>query len=120
MSASPIVAVVDDDPGVRGSIDSLLRSAGLNCLTFASAEHLLVSGSERLVACIVTDIHLPGMSGLELQLEMGVLGWRQPLVMMTAFPSHSARLAATRGGAVAFLTKPIDPEALLAVLNRHL
>lgn len=119
MKASPIIAVVDDDPGVRGSIDSLLRSAGMSGLLFASAEQVLESGLSESVRCVVTDLHLPGMSGLELQLEMRIRGWRKPLIMMTAFPTPASRIAATDGGAVAFLTKPIEPEMLLALLRRH-
>jgi FixJ family two-component response regulator len=119
VNASPIIAIVDDDPGVRGSIDSLLRSAGISSLMFASAEHLLASGLSSFVRCVVTDLHLPGMSGLELQLEMGIRGWRQPLVMMTSFPTLVSRRAAIEGGAVAFLTKPIEPDSLLSLLRQH-
>jgi FixJ family two-component response regulator len=119
VNGSPIIAVVDDDLGVRGSIDSLLRSAGMSSLMFASAEHLLASGLAAFVRCVVTDLHLPGMSGLELQLEMGIRGWSLPLVMMTAFPTSASRKAALDAGAVAFLVKPIEPETLLSLLRRH-
>ncbi len=119
MKASPIIAVVDDDPGVRGSIDSLLRSAGMSGLLFASAEQVLASGLSESVRCVVTDLHLPGMSGLDLQHEIGRRGWRQPVVVMTAFPTVTSRTAAAEVGAVAYLTKPIEPETLLSLLREH-
>lgn len=119
MVALPIIAVVDDDPGVRGSIDSLLRSAGLGCLTFDSGEHFMTSGLVTTASCVVTDLHLPGMSGLELQSQLVMRGFHRPLVLMTAYPTETIRHAAVAGGAVAFLTKPIDPEALLGLLLMH-
>lgn len=117
MELSPVIAIVDDDPGVRGSLDSLLRSVGLTSLPFTSAEELLGSGLEGRVACIVTDLHMPGMTGLELQAEIVRRGWIQPLIMMTAYPTGAARDQALAAGAVAFLTKPIDPDCLLEAIQ---
>jgi len=68
-------------------------------------------------ACIVTDLHMPGMTGLELQAEMARRGWRHPLIVMTAYPTTAARDQAMAGGALAFLTKPIDPDGLLAAIE---
>ncbi|WP_421696098.1 response regulator transcription factor [Aestuariivirga sp.] len=115
---APLIAIVDDDPGVRGSVDSLLRSAGLAGRSFPCAEALLCCGEESRIACIITDLHMPGMSGIELQAELARRGWRQPLIVMTAFPSAAAREQALASGALAFLTKPIDPDALLAAVER--
>lgn len=108
-----IIAIVDDDPGVRGSVDSLLRSAGLVGRCFSGGDALLNCGEESRISCIITDLHMPGMTGLELQAELVRRGWQQPVIVMTAFPTDAAREQATDGGARAFLTKPIDPDALL-------
>ena len=117
MTRSSVIAVVDDDPGVRGSLDSLLRSAGMTSLPFTSAEALLDSGQQTHVACVVTDLHMPGMTGLELQAEIVRRGWSLPLIMMTAYPTPAAREQALAAGAVAFLTKPIDPDCLLDAIQ---
>ncbi len=117
MIPSPVIAIVDDDPGVRGSLDSLLRSAGMTSLPFACAEELLASGAQAQLACIVTDLHMPGMTGLDLQAEIARRGWPHPVIMMTAFPTDAARDQALGAGAVAFLTKPIDPDSLLEAIE---
>lgn len=117
-SVAPLIAIVDDDPGVRGSVDSLLRSAGLAGRCFSCGEALLCCGEEERIACIITDLHMPGMSGIDLQAELARRGWRQPVIVMTAFPTEAARAQALGGGAQAFLTKPIDPDALLAAVER--
>jgi FixJ family two-component response regulator len=113
-----VVAIVDDDPGVRGSVDSLLRSVGWIGMPFADADALLTCGEEARIACIITDLHMPGMSGLELLADMTRRGWTQPVLMMTAFPTDLARDKALANGAHAFLTKPIDPDALLDAVER--
>jgi len=113
-----IIAIVDDDPGVRGSLDSLLRSVGMSSLAFSSAEALLAARDPGQLACIVTDLHMPGMTGLDLQAEIARRGWRQPLIMMTAYPTEASRSQALDAGAAAFLTKPIDPDRLLAAIER--
>lgn len=117
---APSIAIVDDDADVRGSLDSLLRSAMMTPLCFASAEELLQSGIEAELACIVTDLHMPGMTGLELQAEIGRRGWHVPLILVTAHPTDVVREQAEKGGAVAFLTKPVDPEGLLEAIERSI
>ena len=114
----PTIAIVDDDPDVRGSIDSLLRSAMMNPRCFASAEEMLAAGIEDDLACIVTDLHMPGLTGLELQAEAGRRGWSVPIIIMTAYPTEIVRGQAEKAGAVAFLTKPVDPEGLLDAIER--
>ncbi|MDF0486640.1 response regulator [Sphingomonas sp. H39-1-10] len=111
------IGVVDDDPAIRGSIDSFIRSIGMATMAFESAEGLLTSGMEGELACIVTDIHMPGLSGLDLQREMKRRGWPHPMILMTAFPTPEAREQAMRAGAIAFLTKPIDPDHLLDAIE---
>lgn len=116
-SVSPIIGIVDDDPDVRGSLDSLMRSAGLTPRCFACAEDLFSDAALGEIACIVTDLHMPGMTGLELQAEAGARGWTQPVILMTAYPTDASRNQAVAGGAVAFLTKPVDPDALLDAIE---
>ncbi|UZK66993.1 response regulator transcription factor [Sphingomonas sp. M1-B02] len=116
MSASLVIGIVDDDPGVRGSIESLVRSAGMIPHCFSSAGELLTTDGAGL-ACVVTDLHMPEMSGLALQAEMLRRGWTIPLILMTAFPTDAAREQAMRAGARAFLTKPVDPDALLDAIE---
>ncbi len=118
MPPPPLIAIVDDDAGVRGSVDSLLRSVGLTGIGFPDAQDLLRRGVEDHLACIVTDLHMPGMSGIELQAEMARRGWRHPLIVMTAYPTDAERAQALAGGARAFLTKPIDPDALLVAIEQ--
>jgi len=118
--SAPLIAIVDDDPGVRGSLDSLLRSAGLASLSFDSAEHLLACDAGARIGCIATDLHMPGMTGLELQAELARRGWRQPVIVMTAFPTDASRAQAEAAGAIAFLVKPIDPDLFLAAIDSAL
>ena len=117
MVTSPIIAIVDDDPGVRGSLDSLLRSAGLTSLAFDSAKAMLAFGTQDQISLVVTDLHMPGLTGLELLAEMTRLGWRHPTIVMTAYPTEAARRQALASGAVAFVSKPIDPVNLLSAIS---
>jgi FixJ family two-component response regulator len=116
VSISPIIGIVDDDPGMRGSIDSLIRSTGMIPRVFASAGELLAAGVAEL-ACIVSDLHMPEMTGLELQAVLQVRGSTVPLIVMTAFPTDAARKQAMDAGARAFLTKPVDPDALIDAIE---
>nr|WP_281727895.1 response regulator [Sphingomonas sp. PAMC26645] len=108
--------MVDNDPGVRGSLDSLVRSAGMVGLKFKRAEDLLAAEKLAEVSCIVTDVHMPGMSGLQLQDEMNRRGYTRPTIFMTAYPTQVARDQALAGGAVAFLKKPLSPDGLLSLI----
>jgi FixJ family two-component response regulator len=112
------VAIVDDDAGVRGSLDSLMRSAGLVPRSYAGGASLLADPAHGALACIVTDLHMPDMTGLELQAEIVRRGWRQPVILMSAFPTDAVCRQAIEAGVVAFLTKPIDPDALLEAIER--
>lgn len=115
---SRYVAIVDDDPGVRGSLDSLLRSAGLNGLSFSGGQALLACPYIERIACIITDLHMPDMSGTDLQSELARQGWHQPVIVMTAFPTDAVRTQALAAGARVFLTKPIDPDQLLEAVEQ--
>lgn len=118
MRPSTIIGIVDDDPDVRRSLDSLMRSAGMTSRCFASAEAFLDDAGQDALACIVTDLHMPGLTGLDLQAEIARRGWLQPVILMTAYPTEAARGQAMDAGALAFLTKPVDPDALLDAIER--
>lgn len=113
--AKHVIAVVDDERLMREAIGNLLRSAGFSAEGFASAEDFLRSSSCAATSCVVLDMQLPGMSGLELQQRMGELGFRAPIVFVSATDGHP-REQALRAGALAFLRKPfLDEELLTAV-----
>lgn len=107
------ICIVDDDDDVRASVENFLRSAALDVRSFGTAESFLAS-PERLTAdCLITDIHMPGMDGLELQRELKREGRSFPVIVMTAFPTLAARAQSATLGASAFLVKPVDPDMLL-------
>jgi FixJ family two-component response regulator len=108
-----IVAVIDDDESCRTALKEMLRSAGLSALAFASAEDFLKSGQQRQTGCLISDIRMPGMSGLELQAKLTADRCRIPTIFITAHGDEKMRMQALRAGAVEFLAKPFDDEALL-------
>jgi FixJ family two-component response regulator len=108
-----LVAIVDDDDSVRGTLKELLRSAGFSSQTFASAEDFLGSGHQQETACLITDIRMPGMSGLELQARLNAEHCRIPTIFITAHGDEEMRFQALREGAVEFLPKPFDDEVLV-------
>jgi len=108
-----LVAIVDDDDSVRGTLQELLRSAGFSSRAFESAEAFLGSGRQQETACLITDIRMPGMSGLELQARLNAERCRIPIVFITAHGDEEMRLQALRAGAVEFLSKPFDDEVLI-------
>lgn len=113
----PIVGIVDDDADVRGSLDSLMRSAGIVSRCFCCGEDLLADAGSHDFGCIVTDLHMPGLTGLELLTELVRRGSRQPVIIMTAYPTAEARTRAMRAGAIALLAKPIDPDGFLDAIT---
>jgi FixJ family two-component response regulator len=113
-----LIAIVDDDPLVRDSIDSLVRSEGLATAMFAGGSDLLDYDKAADVGCIVTDLNMPGMTGLELQEKIVKIGWRVPIIFMTAFPTPVAQAQAMAAGAMRFLTKPVDPDELLDAIGQ--
>jgi len=108
-----IVAVVDDDDSVRGTLQALLRVAGFSSRAFESAEDFLGSGLQRETACLITDIRMPGMSGLELQARLNAERCRIPTIFITAHGDEEMRFRALRAGAVEFLPKPFDDDVLV-------
>jgi FixJ family two-component response regulator len=108
-----VVAIVDDDESVRVALEGLLRSAGLTAQAFESAENFLESGQQLKSACLIADIRMPGMSGLELQAKLNAEHCRIPIIFITAHGDSQMRMQALRAGAVEFLAKPFNDEALL-------
>jgi FixJ family two-component response regulator len=108
-----IVAIVDDDDSMRLAVQDLLEAVGLLAQGFASAEEFLRSGVQHATACLIADIRMPGMSGLELQAHLKAERCRIPIIFITAHGDEKMRLQARREGAVEFLSKPFDNEVLL-------
>jgi FixJ family two-component response regulator len=108
-----LVAIVDDDDLMRNALQGLLKAVGWPAQAFASAEEFLQSGQQSQIACLIADIRMPGMSGLELQARLNAEHCRIPTIFITAHGDAKMRLQALRAGAVEFLAKPFDDEALL-------
>ena len=108
-----MVAIVDDDDLMRSALQGLLKSVGLPARAFASAEEFLKSGQQHEVGCLVADIRMPGMSGLELQAKLNADQCRIPTIFITAHGDEKMRMQALRAGAVEFMAKPFDDEVLL-------
>ncbi len=108
-----LVAIVDDDDSMRSALQGLLQSAELPAQSFASAEEFLKSGQHHRIACLIADIRMPGMSGLELQAQLNAERCRIPIIFITAHGDERLRMQALRAGAVEFMAKPFNDEALL-------
>ena len=107
------VAVVEDDASYRVALQRLLKSAGLSVQLFESAEDFLSSGQQHETGCLIADIRMPGMSGLDLQAKLNADRCPIPTIFITAHGDEKMRLQALRGGAVKFLAKPFDAAILL-------
>jgi FixJ family two-component response regulator len=110
---SSLVAIVDDDDLMRGALQGLLKAVGLPSRAFASAEEFLNSGQQHQTGCLIADIRMAGISGLELQARLNAERCRIPTIFITAHGDAPMRMQALRAGAVEFLAKPFDDEALL-------
>lgn len=108
-----MVAIVDDDESVRSALLFTMKAAGLPALAFASAEEYLASGEQDDTGCLIADIRMPGMSGLELQARLEAEDRQIPILFISAHGDEEMRLRALRGGAVEFLAKPFDRKVLL-------
>jgi FixJ family two-component response regulator len=108
-----MVAVVDDDEAFRAAVQRLLKSAGFRVRSFASAEDFLDSRQQHETACLIADIRMPGISGLDLQAKLNADHCPIPIIFITAHGDEQMRLQAMRGGAVKFLGKPFDSAILL-------
>ena len=123
MSIQSVIAVIDDDASVRAATNNLLSSHGYLVHTFASAEEFLQSVLLNGSACVIADVQMPAMSGLDLLTHMRTRGYAVPFIFITAFPEESVRARALKAGAICFLAKPFAGPALMscveAAVNRH-
>jgi len=108
-----LVAIVDDDESIRSSLLGLMKALDFRSEAFESAEEYLKSGQQRNTACLITDIRLPGISGLELQSQLNADRHRIPIIFITGHGDEKVRMQALRAGAVEFLMKPFDDQAMI-------
>ena len=115
-----LVAIVDDDQSMRGALQGLLKAVGVPSQAYASAEEFLNSGQQHQAACLITDIRMPGISGLQLQARLNAEHCRIPTIFVTAHDDAQLRMRTLRAGAVEFFAKPFDDEALLETVRAAL
>jgi FixJ family two-component response regulator len=115
-----LVAIVDDDESVQSALQDLIESEGLSALCFSSAEQFLNSEARLKAACLIADIRMPGMSGLELQAKLKAERCRIPVILITAHGDDEMRSLALRDGAAEFLTKPFNDAVLLEIIHAAL
>ena len=113
MSTLSVISVIDDDASVRAATDNLLSSHGYLVATFASAEEFLQSIPLRNSSCVIADVQMPAMSGLDLLTHMRAQGYAAPFIFITAFPEESVRARALKAGAICFLAKPFAGAELI-------
>ena len=117
MPEATLISIVDDDQLARDGIRELIESLGYNAVAFASAEHFLQSGVIAHTTCMIVDLQMPGLNGLELQEAVRAKGYHTPVIVITAFPSETHRKRALDGGAVGFLGKPFEEASLIRCLT---
>src|SRR4029077_2685464 len=115
--SSRLIAIVDDDQSVQCALQDLIESEGLSTLCFGSDAQLLDSGAQHTAGCLIADIRMPGMSGIELQAKLKADRCRIPIIFITAHGDSKMRIQAMRDGAVEFLTKPFDNAVLLETVH---
>ena len=120
MCTLSIISVVDDDDSVRESLQCLIRSFGFTVEAFASAEEFLASDRLRDARCLILDVRMPGMNGIELQRRLAASHREIPVIFITAHGDEAARSQALRDGAVGYLLKPFTEEALLSAIHAAL
>jgi FixJ family two-component response regulator len=111
--SSQLIAIVDDDRSIQSALKDLMESAGLSARCFGSAEEFLEWNQRNQTASLVTDIRMPGMSGLDLQTKLQAEGSRIPIIFITAHGDEKMKMQAMKAGALGFLSKPFDDEVLL-------
>src|SRR6516164_6121861 len=117
MSEAPLISIVDDDQLARDAIRELVESLGYRAVAFNSAEYFLQSSVIAETTCLITDMQMPGLDGLELQEALQSLGHQTPVIVITAYPNETHRTHALENGAVGYLSKPFDDESLIECLS---
>jgi FixJ family two-component response regulator len=120
VSRLPVISIIDDDASVRAATDNLLRSLGYTVCAFVSAEEFLRSTDFNDTSCVIADVQMPGMSGVDLQARLLTQGNYVPFIFITAFPEETIRARALKAGAISFLTKPFDRLTLIRCLDTAL
>ena len=120
MQKVPVIAIVDDDESVRTATRSLVRSLGFTAYTYASAEEFLLSRHGAECSCVITDVQMPGLSGIDLQSRMAAEGRDTPVIFMTAFADPAMKARAMEAGAICVLSKPFDGQTLVKCLEEAL
>jgi FixJ family two-component response regulator len=120
MRSTPLISIVDDDESMRESTQELVRSLGYQAAAFASAEEFLQSDSVDSTSCLIADVQMPGLSGIDLQRWLIDRGVKMPMIFITAFPQEGTRLRAMTAGAIGYLGKPFSEESLLKCLDTAL
>jgi FixJ family two-component response regulator len=115
-----MISIVDDDEGVRVALGNLVRSLGYKSKAFGSAEEFLESSHLSRTACIISDVQMPGMNGIELQSRIRALGCNTAVIFVTAYPDERIRARAFEGGAAGFLEKPFEGGAIIGLIERAL
>ncbi len=115
-----MIAIVDDDDAVREATKSLMRSLGYNASTFGSADEFLKSEQVSNTSCLITDLQMPGLSGIDLQDRLIARGHRIPIIFITGHPNDNVRARAMKAGAVGFLSKPFDVDQLIGCIEKAL
>ena len=116
----PIIAIVDDDESMREATENLVRSLGYHASTFSSADEFLNFEQLHDTSCLITDLHMPGLSGIDLQDRLIARGHRIPIIFITGYPDENVRTRAIKAGAVGFLSKPYNHDHLLGCLDKAL
>jgi FixJ family two-component response regulator len=117
MTGVPLISIVDDDESLRNALDDLVRSAGFRTQGFPSAEAFLSSPHARDTACLLLDVRMPGMNGLDLQRKIVAANWQIPIIFITSHADDDARARALEAGAVGFLYKPFRDDELLNAME---
>ena len=120
MSAKPLISVIDDDTSLCAALVGLVRSFGYDARGFGSAEEFLRTGEVNAFSCIISDIHMPGMNGIELKRHLTACDWPVPMIMITGRAERGLEESVSASGAICMLTKPFDVITLIRCVERAL
>jgi FixJ family two-component response regulator len=118
LTTAPTIAIIDDDESIRTGLHFLVISLGYSACTFGSAADFLKSEQLHDASCVISDVRMPVMSGIQLQAHLRSTGYKIPFIFVTAIPEESVRRQAFDDGAIGFLSKPVDDQALIACLDK--